>query len=71
MRAREWMKLLAVTCWLVWPVLPSSAPVGEPRGGMNWACALYGALAGASLATGNLIGALGSTVAATRAGCFG
>jgi hypothetical protein len=38
---------------------------------MDWVCFAYGALAGASLMSGSLVGALGLGLGAARAGCFG
>jgi hypothetical protein len=65
------MTLIAVTCWLTWSAAPVPASSDAPTGAMSWICAAYGALAGASIATGSLIGALGATLSAARAGCFG
>jgi hypothetical protein len=69
MNARTLTGIVLLAAFLVFP--PDPARRDAPVGGIMWACPIYGALAGACLATGNLLGALSATVGAANAGCFG
>ena len=51
--------------------LPGVPGAGRPIGGTNWICLAYGALAGASLMTGSVVGAVSLCLSAARSGCFG
>ena len=72
MRLRSFAGVLVIAGFLVLPsvgVAPAEPSV--PRGGVNWICLAYGGLAGAALMSGSLVGALGLSLGAYRAGCFG
>ncbi|MFN8180199.1 MAG: hypothetical protein U0167_19890 [bacterium] len=60
--------LLIVIAMLALPGVPGA---DRPTGGMNWICLAYGALAGASLMTGSVVGAVSLCLSAARSGCFG
>ena len=70
MRSAGWITLAAAIALLTAPPTPFVAH-GAAVGGNNWLCVAYGALAGASILSGSLPGALGFGLAAARAGCFG
>ena len=72
MRFRSLVGVLVLAAFLVLPSLPvAPEPPSPPRGGVNWICLAYGGLAGAALMSGSLVGALGMSLGAYRAGCFG
>lgn len=64
--------LLVLAAFLTLPTTPGTVdPDVAPVGGAAWICLAYGALAGASVMSGNVWGAMGLTLAAAGAGCFG
>ena len=71
MKPGKWIPLAAALALLTSPPAPFAMSSAKAVGGNNWLCFAYGALAGASILSGSLPGALGFGMAAARAGCFG
>lgn len=71
MKLRPLLGTLVLAGFLLLPSVPvrPDAPA-PPRGGIHWVCLAYGGLAGAALAGGNVVGALGLTLGAYNHGCF-
>lgn len=69
MKLRPLLATLVLAGFLLLPSAPAPDPA-PPRGGIHWVCLAYGALAGAALAGGNVVGALGLTLGAYNHGCF-
>lgn len=71
MNAARAIPIAAAVALLCLPQAPIAQGNFEPVGGVNWLCFAYGALAGASIMSGSLVGAIGFGMAGARAGCFG
>jgi len=66
---RSLLAALVLAGFVLLPSAPAPDPA-PPVGGVHWVCLAYGALAGAALAGGNVVGALGLTIGAYNHGCF-
>ena len=72
MKLRSLAGVLVLAGFLFLPSARVAPPhIVPPVGGVHWICLAYGGLAGAALMSGSLVGALGLSLGAYRAGCFG